>query len=204
MPDCVGVILAGGLARRMGGADKPLLEIGGKPILAHVAERLAPQCAALVLNANGDPERFAKFRLPVAADSIEGFAGPLAGVLAGLDYAAANRPDLSYVVSVPGDTPFLPPDLVSRLAQARAAANAQIAVASSAGRVHHAVALWSVALRDELRDAVTQQGERKVSAFVARHPSAAADWPAAPLDPFFNVNRPENLAQAEAMLGRTE
>jgi len=199
--DCLGVILAGGLARRMGGADKPLFDIGGRPILSHVIERLAPQCAGLVLNANGDPARFAAFGLPVALDSVEGFAGPLAGILAGLDYAAGNRPDIAHVVSVPGDTPFVPRDLVARLAAARGAAAAEIAVAASGGRVHHTIALWPVALREPLRRAIAGEGERKVSAFIARYPSAVVNWPAAPCDPFFNVNRAEDLEQARSAAG---
>lgn len=189
-----GIILAGGLARRMGGGDKPLVEIGGRPILAHVIERLAPQCATLAISANGDPARFAAFGLPVVADSVEGFAGPLAGVLAGMDYAAAAG--ATNVLSAPGDTPFLPRDLVARLATAQEQAGADIAVAASGGRAHHTVALWSVALRNGLRRALTEEGERKVSAFIARYSSITVDWPVRPNDPFFNVNAPEDIAPA--------
>lgn len=199
MRDCIGVILAGGLARRMGGGDKPLIELDGRPILAHVIERLRPQCGALVLNANGDSARFSRFGLPVAADSVEGFAGPLAGVLAGMDYAATQAPGAEFILSAPGDTPFLPHDLVLRLAAARADAKAQIAVASSAGRVHHAVALWPVALREELRRALAEEGARKASAFIARFAKVTIDWPAEPYDPFFNVNRPDDVAIASGM-----
>jgi len=188
-----GVILAGGLARRMGGGDKPLLVLRGEPILAHVITRLAPQCAALVLNANGDPARFAPFGLSVAADSVAGFAGPLAGVLAGMDFAAANWPALDHVLSAPGDTPFLPADLVERLASARAQAGADIAVATSGGRTHHAVALWPVALREDLRHALVIEDVRAVSAYIARRSSVAVSWDDAAGDPFFNVNRPEDL-----------
>jgi molybdopterin-guanine dinucleotide biosynthesis protein A len=194
---CIGVILAGGLARRMGGGDKPLAEIAGRPILQLVIDRLKPQCAALAINANGDPARFSAFGLPVVADSVEGFAGPLAGVLAGMDYAAASG--AADVLSAPGDTPFLPADLLSRLEAARTRSGARIVVAVSNGRTHHAVALWPVALRDELRRALVEEGERKVSAFIGRYANVVVDWPAEPYDPFFNVNRPEDLARAAAI-----
>lgn len=194
---CIGVILAGGLARRMGGGDKPLAEIAGRPILQHVIDRLKPQCELLAINANGDPTRFSAFGLPVVADSVEGFAGPLAGVLAGMDYAAASG--AADLLSAPGDTPFLPADLLSRLEAARTGAGARIAVAASKTRTHHAVALWPVALREELRRALVEEGERKVSAFIGRYANAVVEWPAEPYDPFFNVNRPEDLACAAAI-----
>jgi molybdenum cofactor guanylyltransferase len=198
-----GLILAGGLARRLGGLDKGLIEIGGRPILARLVERLAPQCAALLLNANGDAARFAYFSLPVIADDIVGFAGPLAGVLAGMNYAAARFPSARHVLSVPADTPFIPEDLVARLEAARAGAAAQIAVAASAGRVHHAVALWPLSLAEELRQALGA-GERRVSGFIARYENVVADWPIEPFDPFFNVNRPEDMAEAEAIARRED
>ncbi|MFO1104412.1 MAG: molybdenum cofactor guanylyltransferase MobA [Methylocystis sp.] len=194
---CIGVILAGGLARRMGGGDKPLAEIAGRPILRHVIDRLTPQCAALAINANGDPARFSAFGLPVVADSVEGFAGPLAGVLAGMDFAAARG--AADVLSAPGDTPFLPADLLSRLDASRTHAGARIAVAASNARTHHAVALWPVALREELRRALVEEGERKVSSFIARFANVVVDWRTEPYDPFFNVNRPEDLARAGAI-----
>lgn len=200
MRQCGGVLLAGGLARRMGGGDKPLLELGGRPILAQAVERLRPQCAALVLNANGDPARFSAFGLPVVADSVAGFAGPLAGVLAGMDYAAAHWPDVTDILSAPADTPFLPSDLVARLHAAREAAGARIAVAASGGRVHHAVALWPMALRDALCRALVEEDVRKVSAFIERHANVSVDWPMEPYDPFFNVNRPEDVARAEEII----
>jgi len=199
----IGIILAGGLARRLAGLDKGLIEIGGRPILGRLVERLAPQCAALVLNANGDAARFASFGLPVVSDDIEGFAGPLAGLLAGMDYATARFPSARDVLSVPADTPFIPENLVARLGSARAAGGARIAVAASAGRAHHAVALWPLALAEDLRQALTA-GERRVSSFIARYENAAADWPAEPFDPFFNVNRPEDLAEAEALARRAD
>lgn len=196
MRQCLGVLLAGGLARRMGGGDKPLLQIGGRPIIELAIERLAPQCAGLIINANGDPTRFAALGLPVVADSVPDFAGPLAGVLAGMEAAGG----VADVVSAPADTPFLPTDLVERLYAARAAAGAEIAVAASGDRVHHAVALWPIKLRDKLRHALVEEELRKVSAFILRYPSVTVEWPIAPYDPFFNVNRPQDLARAESIM----
>lgn len=197
MNDCIGVILAGGLARRMGGGDKPLVEIAGRPILQHVIDRLRPQCGRLAINANGDPARFSAFGLPVIADSVEGFAGPLAGILAGMEFGAGKG--AAHVLSAPGDTPFLPADLLSRLQAARTRTGATIAVATSNGRTHHAVALWPVALCEDLRRALVTEDERKVSAFIGRHANVTVDWPIEPYDPFFNVNRPEDLARADAI-----
>jgi len=192
-----GVILAGGLARRMGGGDKALQEIAGETALARLARRLAPQCAGLALNANGDAARFAAFGLPVVADDVPDFAGPLAGVLAGLEFFAREAGEAALAVTVPGDTPFAPQDLVARLTQAQAEAGAEIAVAVSGGRVHHAVALWPVSLRGALRRALVDEDVRAVSGFIARHSSVAVDWPVEPYDPFFNVNRPEDVKTAE-------
>jgi molybdenum cofactor guanylyltransferase len=194
----VGVILAGGLARRMGGIDKGLIELGGQTLLARLIERLSPQCAALLINANGDPQRFAQFGLEVVADTVEGYAGPLAGVLAGME-RAADSPAVTHILTIPADTPFAPPNLAARLSSA-CDAGAKIAVAASAGRVHHTVALWPVALRGELRRALTAEDERRVSAFIARFENAAVEWPAEPYDPFFNVNRPEDVATAEKFI----
>ena len=196
-PTTLGLVLAGGLARRMGGGDKPLTRIGGSTILSRVLERLKPQCTQLILNANGDPSRFADTGLPVIPDDVPDFAGPLAGILAGLDWVAAHAPDVSYVASVPGDCPFLPRDLVARLHQARAAANVPLACARSGEWRHPVVGLWPVALRADLRRALTQEGTRKIELWTARHGVALADWPADPVDPFFNVNTPEDAAAAE-------
>jgi molybdopterin-guanine dinucleotide biosynthesis protein A len=195
------MILAGGLARRMGGGDKAFRRLAGRTILERVVERLAPQCDGLILNANGDPARFAAAGLPVVPDDLGGFPGPLAGVLAALDWAAANRPDADFVASVAADTPFVPRDFVARLAEARAAAGAHLACASSGGRTHPVEALWPVALRGALR-CFLDAGERKMGLFVERHGAALALWPADPVDPFFNVNTPEDLAEAEALLSR--
>jgi molybdenum cofactor guanylyltransferase len=193
----LGLVLAGGLARRMGGGDKARIRIGGQTILERVLMRLTPQCAGVILNANGDPARFADTGLPVVPDSVADFPGPLAGILAGLDWAAAHRPDVADVVSVPGDCPFLPTDLVARLAEARHMAQVPLACARSGEWRHPVVALWRVALRDDLRRALVDEDLRKIELWTARHGIAIADWPAAPVDPFFNVNTPEDAAEAE-------
>jgi molybdopterin-guanine dinucleotide biosynthesis protein A len=203
-PATPGILLAGGLARRMGGGDKPLREIGGRSILSRVIARLVPQCDALVINANGDLSRFKAFALPVIADSIAGYAGPLAGILAGMDWVAANRPGAPFILTAAADTPFLPRDLALRLHDVRRARDAQIAVASSGGRSHHVVALWSVQLREDLRRAIVDEKLSQVSAWMARYRLAVADWPAAPFDPFFNVNMPQDIAEAERITALDE
>ncbi|HEY1794690.1 MAG TPA: molybdenum cofactor guanylyltransferase MobA [Stellaceae bacterium] len=195
-----GLLLAGGLSRRMGGGDKTLRRIGGKTILDRVVERLRPQVAALVLNANGDPARFAAYGLPVVADSIADFAGPLAGVLAGLDWAAANRPDCDFVASVATDAPFLPEDLVARLAAGMREAGADLACAASGGQAHPVIGLWPVRLREDLRHALVDEGVRKVDAWTGRYGLATVEFPVGRIDPFFNANRPEDLAAAEGLL----
>lgn len=196
----VGVVLAGGLSRRMGGGDKALLKIGGRSILARVIERARPQVGPLVLNANGDPGRFAAYRLPVAADVVEGFTGPLAGVLTGLDWAAANAPDCPWVASFACDAPFVPPDLVVRLLAAVEAEGADMACAASAGRSHPVFGLWPVRLKAALGWAMTVDGMRKVDLWTARYRLATVEFAADPIDPFFNANRPEDLAEAERLL----
>jgi molybdopterin-guanine dinucleotide biosynthesis protein A len=194
-----GVLLAGGLARRMGGGDKPMRTIGGRTILARVIARLKPQCDGLILNANGDPARFAAFSLPVIADTVENFPGPLAGVLAALDWTATNRPDTAWVLSAAADCPFLPRDLVTRLHQARNAEGAQLAVAASAGQTHPVIGLWSVSLREELRHALVMEDIRKIDRWTARYRLATVTWPAEPLDPFFNANTMDDIAEAERL-----
>jgi molybdopterin-guanine dinucleotide biosynthesis protein A len=193
----LGLVLAGGLARRMGGGDKTRIRLGEKTILERVLARLKPQCMAIILNANGDPARFADTSLPVVADSVEGFAGPLAGILAGLDWAAAHAPAIRDIASVPGDCPFLPGDLVARLSAARQAAGVPLACARSGEWRHPVVGLWPVALREDLRKALTEENMRKIEAWTARHGVAVADWPATPIDPFFNVNTPADAAEAK-------
>lgn len=200
-----GVLLAGGLARRMGGGDKSLRTIGGASLLERVIAAMMPQCAGLVLNANGDPARLAEFGLPVVADDVPGFKGPLAGVLAGLDWIAAHHPSVAFAVTAPTDTPFLPADLVARLEAARIAENAEIACASSGGGLHPVVALWPVGIRTDLRHALVDEDLRRVDRFTARYRLAVVAWPTEPFDPFFNANEPGDLAAAEAIAaGRTK
>jgi molybdopterin-guanine dinucleotide biosynthesis protein A len=153
-----------------------------------------------VLNANGDPARFAHFALPVAADSVAGFAGPLVGVLAGLDWAASQRPDCPYVVSVATDAPFLPTDLVARLTEGLDEARADLACAASGGRSHPVFGLWPVRLREDLRRAVIEEGIRKVDLWTARHQLVTVPFPDQPVDPFFNANRPEDFETAGELL----
>jgi len=198
----LGLILAGGLARRMGGGDKARTRIAGQTILSRVIERMTAQSTRLILNANGDPSRFADTGLPVIADDVPDFAGPLAGILAGLDWAAAHVPDIDTIVSVPGDCPFLPRDLVVRLFEARQREDKPLACARSGEWRHPVVALWPVALRHDLRRALTVEDLRKIEIWTARHGVALADWPAEPVDPFFNVNTPEDAAAAEQLAAR--
>jgi molybdopterin-guanine dinucleotide biosynthesis protein A len=199
MPPTLGLVLAGGLARRMGGGDKILLTIGGTKTLDRVLDRMRPQCTSLILNANGDPARFALTGLPVVPDNVPDFVGPLAGVLAGLDWAAEYAPSVAYMASVPGDCPFLPRDLMVRLHAARAAENKPLACARSGDWRHPVVGLWPVALRDDLRHALTKEGVRKIEIWTGRHGVALAAWPDKPVDPFFNVNTPEDAATAESI-----
>jgi len=198
----LGIILAGGLATRMGGGDKGLLQLGGQTLLTRVTERLDPQVSGIALNANGDPARFADFGLPVVPDSIDGYAGPLAGVLAGLDYAAGQGAD--YIVTAAADTPFFPQDLVEVLQLAAKMDDTNIALAATPdperGTLRQPTfGLWPVALRDDLRAALND-GVRKVVQWTSRHNAADAMFPNWDFDPFFNINRPEDLQKAEAML----
>ena len=173
-------------------------------MLDRVIERLRPQVSGLVLNANGDPARFASYGLPVVADSVPDFAGPLAGILAGLDWTAENRPDCPMIVSVATDAPFLPTDLVARLAEAMADENADLACAASGGQAHPVIGLWPIRLRDDLRRAVVDEGIRKVDVWTARYRLAKAVFSDQPIDPFFNANRPDDLEEAARLLEATE
>lgn len=200
MKRVVGILLAGGQARRMGGGDKCLKEVGGRLLLAHVIDRLKPQVDRLVLNANGDPARFGAFGLPVVADGVPGFTGPLAGVLAGMEWAQREAPDAPRLVSLPTDTPFMPRDLVAGLQAMAALTGAEIAVAASGGRAHPVVALWPVCLAGDLRRALADEGIRKIDAWTARYRTATTEFPILPHDPFFNVNTPDDVAEAERLL----
>jgi molybdenum cofactor guanylyltransferase len=194
----VGVILAGGLARRMGGGDKPMQIVDARTILDRVISRFRPQCDDLLLNANGEPDRFAGFGLPVIADSVADYPGPLAGVLAALDWAAEQRPDARWVASAAGDCPFLPRNLVARLHAARVQADAMLVVAQSGAQRHPVVGLWRVDLREDLRDALAS-GVRKIQLWTGRYRTAVATWAAEPVDPFFNVNTADDLEEAQRL-----
>ena len=188
-----GIILAGGQARRMGGGDKGLLRLEGRTLLQHVIDRFAPQVEALALNANGDSARFSDYELPVLADSVAGFAGPLAGVLAGLDWAATKG--ATHIVTAAADTPFFPADLVPQLTLAAETQGKPIALARTENGRHPTFGFWPVALRDDLREAL-ENGVRKVVAWSDVHGTAMADFPTLRFDPFFNVNTPEDLEEA--------
>jgi len=200
IPPTVGAILAGGLARRMGGGDKPLRAIGGRTALERIIDRLTPQVRRLILNANADPRRFEGFRLPVVADDLPDNPGPLAGVLAALDWTSITEPGIAWVVTAPGDAPFIPRDLVSRLHAGRLRNDATLVCAASHNRSHPVIALWPVSIKDELRHAVADQGLRKIEAFTERYRRATVEWPAATIDPFFNVNTPGDLAEADLLI----
>ena len=206
----VGALLAGGLSRRMGGGDKALARLAGEALIGHVIRRAAPQVARLAVNANGDPARFAEFGLPVVADGVPGRPGPLAGVLAAMEWAARETPGALLVATFPADSPFVPMNLVAGLERALGPGR-PLARASSAGRAHPVAGLWPVALRGDLRRALVEDGVRKVDEWTARHGVAEVEFPvletgSAPgfrgrrIDPFFNVNRAEDLAQANALL----
>jgi molybdopterin-guanine dinucleotide biosynthesis protein A len=199
----VGILLAGGKSSRMGGGDKCLRPLGGRPILAHIIARLRPQVSDMIINANGDVARFAPFGLPVVEDSIAGFAGPLAGVHAGLQWIKRNRPNIAYGVTVASDTPFFPTDLVQRLL-AELGDRPALLVARSAEGVHPVIGLWPVALADDIENALTK-GMRKAGGFAEQHGAVEVPFPpvrigGAEIDPFFNINRPEDLAEAEALM----
>lgn len=199
-----GVLLAGGLSRRMGGGDKCLRDLAGKPMLCHVIERMTPQVGTMVINANGDPERFAQFGLAVVPDTVGGFAGPLAGVLAGMRWSAAAAPDARWIVTVSTDAPFLPLDLTHRLLEAVAGDSKTIALASSDGEVHPVIGLWPVALADDLEEQL-EAGVRKVLHWTGRHRSVVVDFSFLSfhdrlVDPFFNANTPEELEQARVLI----
>jgi molybdopterin-guanine dinucleotide biosynthesis protein A len=203
-----GVILAGGLSRRMGGGDKGLLRLDGKSMLEHVVARVAPQVERLVINANGDPARFAALGLPVVADTVGGFVGPLAGVLAGMRWSRSNAPGAAWIATVSSDAPFLPADLVARFVGAVANHPGHIALAQSGGGLHPVIGLWPVALADDL-ELQLGEGVRKVLRWTDRHgtvpvPFDPIEIHGSMIDPFFNANTPEELAQARALLIEAE
>ena len=196
----LGLLLAGGLARRMGGGDKALVEMGGRPLLDYAIERARPQVKGLILNANGNAARFEQFGLPVVADVIEGFAGPLAGVLTGMEWAAANVPDVEWLATFPVDAPFFPTDLIERMGTAIVEAGAEMACAESDGRTHPVFALWPVGRQADLRKAMVDEEMRKIDLWTARFAIVHVPFDTAGGDPFFNINRPENVEEAEERL----
>ena len=200
----VGILLAGGKSSRMGGGDKCLLPLAGRPILAHVIERLKPQVAELIISANGDPACFSAFGLPVVEDRLGVYAGPLAGILAGLEWARTNRPQSRFAITAASDTPFLPADLVDRLCSASGEGAPNLAVARSADGLHPVFGLWPMTLAPDL-EASLMSGERKVSDWVRQHQAREVMFPpleigSQTIDPFFNINRADDLAAAEAFL----
>ncbi|MBS7539807.1 molybdenum cofactor guanylyltransferase MobA [Ancylobacter lacus] len=197
MAAIAGVILAGGLSRRFGGGDKTVHQLGGRPILRRVIDRLSPGCAPLLLNANGDASRFG-VGLAVVPDALPGHPGPLAGLLAAMDHLAVDSPDLEWLLSAPGDAPFLPPDLLTRLLAEKD--DAPAACAASGGRLHPVVGLWHVSLRPLLRRLLVEEDERRAGRFAAAAGATRVAWEAQPYDPFLNINTPEDLASAEAVL----
>jgi molybdenum cofactor guanylyltransferase len=198
VPPTLGLVLAGGLARRMGGGDKAMIKIGGSTILDRVLATLSGQCTDIIINANGDPERFAGTGCIVVPDNVAGHPGPLAGILAGLDWLAGEANGVEWIVSVPGDCPFLPDDLVENLhlARRKMGAGVPLACARSGEWRHPVVGLWPLALRADLRKALVEEDLRKIEVWTARHGIAIAEWSAEPVDPFFNVNTPEDAARA--------
>lgn len=198
----LGMILAGGLARRMGGGDKSLIELDGRPLLAHVVDRLKAQTDHVIINANGDAARFADYHLPVVPDPVDGAQGPLAGVLAGLDWAQAHAPQCDWVMSVAVDTPFFPQDLIARMVSAVEASGADMACATSNARSHPVFGLWPVKLAGDLRIALIEEDIRKVDIWTARYSCEMVAFEADGFDPFFNVNRPEDVEQARMIAGK--
>ncbi len=196
----LGVVLAGGLSRRMDGPEKSLLNLKGKPLISRVLDRLSPQVANLLVNANGDGSRFGFLDLPVQPDTIDGHVGPLAGVLAGMAWAKQNRPDLSHVLTVAADTPFFPEDYAQQMLAEAHSKQVEIVIAASAGRNHPVFSLWPVSLHDALHTFLADEENRKVMLFVERHRYSLAEFAFETTDPFFNVNTPQDLHRAETIL----
>lgn len=196
VPPTLGVLLAGGQAKRMGGGDKCLKTLNGQTLLEFVIARARPQCADLILNANGDPKRFDAFGLEVVNDLVPGYGGPLVGVLTGLVHCKRYHPGVEWIVTIATDTPFFPSDLVQRLHEARLEANTPLACATS-DRAHPVFGLWPVALLDDLRQGIVHDEVRKVDLWTAKHGVAQARFAVhGTFDPFFNVNTPADLDQA--------
>ena len=201
IPDTVGVILAGGQARRMGGVDKALMPLGGTTLIERAIARAAVQVGDLIINANGDPQRFAHLKLPVVADRVAGFAGPLAGIFAGLEWMRANRPRARWLASFACDCPFFPMDMVERLIESARKNRARVGVAASDSGQHHPVfAVWSAEIPETSEDVLVKGGFRKMDDFIATLPNVRVSFAADPIDPFININTPDELARAEEFI----
>jgi molybdenum cofactor guanylyltransferase len=200
VPQTVGVILAGGQARRMGGVDKALIPLGGTTLIERAIARASVQVRDVIINANGDPKRFAHLGLPVIADRVPGFVGPLAGILAGFEWLRANRPDARWLASFACDCPFLPTDMVARLVEAATRDHVPVAVAASGTQHHPVFAVWSAEIAATSEDVLVRGNYRKMDDWIATLPSVRVSFAAEPLDPFLNINTPEELALAEEFI----
>ncbi len=200
LDDVIGLILAGGRGRRLGGQDKAFLTLGEETLLVRAIARAKPQVGELLINANGDLSRFAPFGLPVIEDRIGGFLGPLAGIVSGLEWIRENRPHARWLASFACDCPFFPLDMVEHLIAKAESESASVAIAASHGRHHPVFAAWSAGLSVTSENVLCDQGLRKMDDFVARFPNTRVQFPADPADPFFNINTPDDLARAEALL----
>ena len=201
----LGTVLAGGLSRRMAGRDKGSLALAGRPLISHVLDRIGDQVSEVVINASEELDRFREYGLNIVPDisgngEVEDFGGPLVGILSVLEWVPANRPAVSLVVTVPTDTPLLPLDFVDRARQVFDAEQAEFACAVSGERVHPVITLWSVELRHRLRSLVVDEGLRRADRLLEHFHVARVEYPARPIDPFFNINNPEDLAEGERLL----
>jgi molybdopterin-guanine dinucleotide biosynthesis protein A len=197
----IGLILAGGQARRMGGADKAFLKLGGETLITRAIARARPQADEFIINANGDLERFASLSCEVIADRVGGFLGPLAGILSGFEWMRANRPDARWLASFACDCPFFPTDTVERLIAGAQSRSVPIAIAASGERHHPVFAVWSASLPVTSESVLRGEGLRKMDDFVAGFPNTRVIFPLAPIDPFFNINTPDDLVRAQTLIG---
>lgn len=198
--DVLGVIVAGGQGRRMGGLDKSFIDLAGRPLLQWSIDRFGSQVSRLIISANGDTSRFDEFGVPVVVDRVSDFAGPLAGLLAAMEWAQTYAPDIRWMASVSVDTPFLPRNLVAKFGATQRNETSDLVCAWSNGQIHPVCGLWRVDLAEDLRRSLLVEDLHKVDAWAGRHRMATLAFPADPVDPFFNINRPEDLVRAEALL----
>ncbi|MBV1875568.1 MAG: molybdenum cofactor guanylyltransferase MobA [Cycloclasticus sp.] len=198
--DIIGVILAGGLSRRMNNQNKCFIPLNGKPLFEYVLEKLSPQCDTILINSNEQNERLAAYQFPIVKDSLEGFLGPLAGILSAMEWAKQHKPESKWILTVPVDTPFLPDDLLSKLYQSVQTTHSELACACSLGRTHPVIGLWPTSLADDLRLALTKEGMRKIDLWTSRYKISQQDFNNDNLDPFFNINCNEDLIEAESLL----